>query len=127
MFARMTIPVVLVMVLGAQARAEEAAKVKPDFSTPKAAIQTFIAAALARDTDLLSTCFHSKAPAEFAPFVKKTASKKQLDGFAEFFQGAEITSVEDQGERAVVKVKLKTRDESISLGKAATGWKVIDF
>ncbi|MDX1946513.1 MAG: hypothetical protein SFU86_14020 [Pirellulaceae bacterium] len=127
MSTRMLATVLLVTLVAARAGAEETSKIKPDFSNPKIAMQTFIAAAQARDVDVLSTCFHEKAPAEFAPFVKKTASKKELDGFAEFLKGAEITGVEEMGERAVVKVKLRSRDESISVGKTVGGWKVIDF
>ena len=102
---------------------------RPDFSTPKAAVQTFIHAAQARDAELLSRCVHDKAAGEFAGLRKKTATRAELDGLAELFQGAEITGVGpgETKDTAVVNVKLKPRKESITVGRTADGWKIIDF
>jgi len=104
-----------------------AGKSKGDFSSPKAAVYTFIAAGANRDAEMLSQCFDSESPGEFRKFREKTASQKDLDGLAEFVSGAQITDVKESGDRAVVSVKFKARDEEISLKKSAGGWKILDF
>ena len=98
------------------------------FDSPEATIKTLIAAAIARDLDLLSQCFSGEAPGEFGAIVNKTASDEELDSFAEFFTGAKITGSQTvEEDKAVVDVKLTSRDEKISLVKTADGWKVLDF
>jgi hypothetical protein len=100
-----------------------------DFSTPQAAVQTFIAASAARDLDLLSRCFAEGAPREFDGLRKKTATPEELDQLVEFMQGARITDVRinDSAGTAVVDVKLTSRDEHMSMRKIDTGWKLVDF
>jgi hypothetical protein len=102
---------------------------KGDFSTPKAAVETFIAAAAARDADLLSQSVADSAAGEFAKLRDKTAGQEDLDGIAQLMQGGEITDVQVDEPKgaAVVAVKLKSRDERIKLSKAAAGWKIVDF
>jgi hypothetical protein len=106
-----------------------ASKDKGDFSTPKAAVETFIAAAAARDADLLSRCIADTAPREFAKLRDRTASKEDLDGLAKLMRGGVITGVtaDDGKGTAVVEVKLETRNERIRLTRATDGWKVVDF
>ncbi len=100
-----------------------------DFSTPQAAVESLISAAVARDAELLSKCFADNAPGEFAKLRDKTASQKDLDELAEFLQDGKITEsvIADQGDAAQVQVKLKSRDESIKMTKVGDQWKIVDF
>jgi hypothetical protein len=100
---------------------------KSDFSSPRAAVETFIAAGTNRDADLLSQCFDAGSPGEFRKFREKTASQKDLDNLAEFVRGAQITDVKENGDAAVVSVKFKERNEEIKMNKSASGWKILDF
>jgi hypothetical protein len=102
-------------------------KSKGDFSSPKAAVYTFIAAGTNRDAEMLSQCFDAESPGEFRKLREKTASQKDLDGLAEFVNGAQITEAKESGDRAVVGVKFKARNEEISMKKSAAGWKILDF
>jgi hypothetical protein len=104
-------------------------KLKADFSTPKAAIETFFAAAAARDLDMLSLCFANTAPAEFDGLRKKTASKTELDQLAEFVLGATVANVDMSPNEttATVAVRFRSRDERIQLTKTAKGWRIVDF
>ena len=104
-----------------------AAKSKGDFTSPKAAVYTFIAAGTNRDAEMLSQCFDAESPGEFRKYREKTASQKDLDGLADFVNGAQITDVKESGDRAVVSVKFKARNEEISMKKSAAGWKILDF
>lgn len=83
------------------------ANVKGDFSSPRAAVETFIAAGTNKDADLLSQCFDAESPGEFRKLREKTASQKDLDSLAEFVRGAQITDVKEKGDAAVVSVKFK--------------------
>ena len=116
-------------VTAAPTAVESVAGVKGDFSTPASAVETFIAAGVARDLDLLSQVFSSDAPAEFDFLRNKTASNEELDGLAAFVEGAEITGVRISNDQtaAVVAVKFRSRDEEISLIKTVDGWKIVDF
>lgn len=105
----------------------DAAKTKADFSTPKAAIDTFISAAANRDAELLSKCFDADSPKEFLKFRDKTASQKDLDELAQFVQGAKITGLEEAGNAAEVSVQFNERNEQIAMKKTAEGWKIVDF
>jgi methionyl-tRNA formyltransferase len=102
-------------------------KVKADFSTPAAAVETFFAAAAARDAGLLSQCFASNAAKEFDKVRKKMLAKKELDGIAAEFGSGKVVDVKQNETRASVAVKLKSRDERIDLTKTAGGWKILDF
>ena len=103
------------------------AKAKGDFSTPKGAVETFILAGTNRDADLLSQCFHPDSPGEFRKFREKSMSAKDLDETATFVRGAEVTDVRETGDRAVVKVTFKQRNEEISMKKSGADWKILDF
>lgn len=103
------------------------AKAKGDFSSPRAAVETFIAAGANRDADLLSQCFDADSPGEFRKLREKTASQKDLDELADFVRGAQVTDVKEAGDRAVVSVKFTKRNEEISMKKSAGGWKILDF
>jgi hypothetical protein len=100
-----------------------------DFSTPTVAVKTFIAAAAARDAEILSRCFDESAPGEFAKLRDKSASQEDLDGLAMFVDGAQVMEerIEPGEMTAVVSVKLQTRDEEFKLAKTADGWKIVDF
>lgn len=103
------------------------AKPRGDFSTPKAAVETFIRAGTNRDADLLSQCFHPKSPGEFRKFREKTSSAKELDDLSTFVRGAEVIDVKENGDSAVASVAFKERNEKISMKKSAGDWKVLDF
>lgn len=98
-----------------------------DFSTPKAAVQTFIKASVNRDKELLSQCFDSGSPGEFRRYREKTASQKDLDELAEFADGAQVGDVNESGENAVVQVKFKSRDEEIKMKRTDGKWRILDF
>lgn len=105
----------------------ESEKAKGDFSTPKAAVETFIKAGTNRDADLLSRCFDASSPGEFRKYRDKTASQKEMDEMAEFVQDAQVTDVNETGDNAKVSVKFKKRNEEITMKKSADGWKIVDF
>ena len=103
-----------------------AAKVKEDFSTPRAAVETFFAAAAARDVDLLSRCF-TAGPKEFEPLRKKQVPERELEGFSQEFGVGKVVSVEQGEQAAYVMVKLKSRDEKIEMREVGNAWKISDF
>jgi hypothetical protein len=82
-----------------------APKTKGDFSTPKAAVETFFAAGANRDADLISQCFAAESPGEFRKLREKTASEKELGELATFVQGAKVLDVKEKGDTALVSVK----------------------
>lgn len=98
-----------------------------DFSTPKAAVQTFIKASTSRDKELLSQCFDAGSPGEFRRYREKTASAKDLDELAEFASGAEVDEATESGDSAMVKVKFKSRDEEIKMKRSDGKWRILDF
>lgn len=103
------------------------AKPKGDFSTPKAAVETFIMAGTNRDANLLSQCFHPESPGEFRKLREKTSSAKDLDEMANFVRGARIVDVKEKGDSAVVSVVFRERSEEISMKKSEGDWKILDF
>ncbi len=99
-----------------------------DFASPRAAVQTLIAAAAARDAQLLSQCFAETAAKEFAPLRTRTASAKELDDLAALFEGAAVTEDRVKANRtATVAVKLRSRNEEIELVRDGERWRVVDF
>jgi hypothetical protein len=104
-----------------------AAKAKGDFSTPKAAVETFISAGTSRDADLISRCFDAESPGEFRKLREKTASPKELDELATFVKGAQVLDAKETGDTARVSVKFNERNEEITMKKSADGWKIVDF
>jgi hypothetical protein len=99
------------------------------FASPKAAVETFIAAGTARDLDRLSQCFADMAEAEFDGFRNKTASPEDVEDLAKFLAGATVTgeTINEGENTAVVTVKTGTRDEQIRLTKTPAGWKIVAF
>jgi hypothetical protein len=105
---------------------QAAAKVKEDFSTPRAAVETFFAAAAARDADVLSRCF-GDGPKEFEPLRKRQLGKADLDHMAAEFGVGKVVSVEQGENAAFVMVKLRSRDEKIEMTRIGNAWKISDF
>jgi S1-C subfamily serine protease len=105
------------------------AKAGAVFTTPEAAVETFLAAAATRDLDQLSQCFSDKAPGEWDGLRNKTAGKQELDQLAEFVQGARVgnAKVSPDGIAATVPVRFKARDEIINMIKTVNGWRIVDF
>jgi hypothetical protein len=99
-----------------------------DFSTPRAALATLLAAAAAQDVSLLARCFAPSAAEEFAPLRDGTASAESLAELAALFAGATIGDEVLQGpEQATVGLRYGGRQEEASLARAATGWQIVDF
>jgi Trypsin-like peptidase domain len=105
------------------------AKARAGFTTPEAAIETFLAAAAARDLDRLSQCFSDKAPGEWDGLRNKTAGKKELDQLADFVQGAIVgnANLSRDGVTAIVPVRFRARDETIKMINTVNGWRIVDF
>lgn len=100
---------------------------KGDFSTPKAALETFFRAGASKDAELLSQCFDPSSPGEFRAYREKTATAKQMDQMAEFVQGAEFLSAEERDDLALAQVKFKERDEKIKMKRTDGKWRIVDF
>ena len=103
------------------------AKFKEDFSTPRAAVETFFAAAAARDADVLSRCFSEDSPREFESARKKQIPSEGLDHLAKEFGVGKVVDVKQNETKAVVEVKLNSRDETIHMVMTVGGWKIRDF
>lgn len=103
------------------------AKPGGDFSTPKAAVQTFITAGTNRDKELLSQCFHPDSAGEFRKLREKTSTPEELADLANFVGGGVVGDAEERGDRALVKVAFKKRNEEISMKKLEGDWKIVDF
>jgi hypothetical protein len=112
--------------VGASTSQAATAKVKEDFSTPTAAVETFFAAAAARDADVLSRCF-ADGPQEFDPFRKKQLTSSDLDHIAKQFGVGKVIGAKQDENKAVVAVKLATRDEEMKMLKVGGNWKIYDF
>ena len=113
---------------GADSAVSDAEPTPWNFSTPTAAVETMIAAAVAKDVDTLAECFAADAAGEFDSLKKKTASDGMLLELAEFMSGGTVTGekISADGTQAVVEAKLG-RDEQITVTKTDAGWKVVDF
>jgi hypothetical protein len=111
---------------GASASQAAAAKVKEDFSTPRAAVETFFAAAAARDVDVVSRCF-VEGRKEFEPLRNKQIPERELEAFSQEFGVGKVVGVEQGEQAAYVMVKLKSRDETIEMRKVGNAWKIYDF
>jgi uncharacterized protein YyaL (SSP411 family) len=109
---------------------EKAARAAADFSNPRAAVATFLKACNAEDADLLSRCFSKECEKEFASLRDKTASVKEIRELKEFFEGASILEVKEEGTSARVRVKLEWRgrgEETLHLTKEADRWLIFGF
>ncbi|MFH1437136.1 MAG: hypothetical protein ABIJ56_15620 [Pseudomonadota bacterium] len=103
-----------------------------DFSTPEAAVNTFIRGAAKKDIDILSQCFSSDAEKEFAGILEKDASEKDLVELEQMFGRASVTEtvMKAGGTSAAVKVKLEWEgrpDETLNVVKEGSGWKIQGF
>jgi len=105
------------------------AKVRAIFTTPEAAIETFLAAAATRDLERLSQCFADNAPREWDRLRNKTAGKQELDQLAEFVQGALVgdAKLSPDGITATVPVRFRARNEIIKMINTVNGWRIVDF
>ena len=98
-----------------------------DLSSPRATVQTFINAAKEKDEIALSYCFSKEAEREFHKEINLKLSYADLEEYSEMADGAEVISIEEHGEQAVVEVKFKNRDERISLIKNGSHWLIANF
>ena len=107
---------------GANSAVSDAESAPLDFSTPTAAVETMIAAAVAKDVDTLAKCFAAGAPWEDAD------GEAMLGEVAGFMSGGTVTGekISADGTQSVVEAKLG-RDEQITVTKTDAGWKVVDF
>lgn len=114
---------------------------KSDFSTPRATAETFLAAAQARDVELLSQCMASevKMVKRFNVQLRdKTLSPQELDLLAQVVDGAQIIDqkLDEEAGRSDVRIKFGnvSTDNKISnrpidklqMKKTADGWKIYD-
>lgn len=100
---------------------------KLQFGSPRATMESFIRSAEKKVPELMAACIAESASAEFSRLRKGELSDSEFADMCDFFTGAEVVSVEEEGDEAVVSVKTKRRDEEISLVKEADGWKIADF
>lgn len=106
------------------------AKTRADFSTPRAAVETFIAASANRDVDLLSRCFDVNSAEEFSIFREKTVSREMLNDMATPARASEILSISPERDRddvVTVNVKFGERNLRMVVRKSDAGWKIVDF
>jgi len=109
---------------------EETAEDEPDFSTPEAAVETFIQACEDNDLDLMSECFSENASQEFESVRDKTIKSRDLARLTRRFKGGRLGAKEKIGSTAVsVDVTPKGRDtiEVIILHKEDGKWKIRTF
>ena len=103
------------------------ASTEEDFSSPRATVKTFIAAAGAKDKALLQRCFAAQAPGEFASFRDGHASDEDIAELGDFTNGATVGEESIEGRKAWVSVNFTTRDETIELVKVEDSWLILDF
>jgi PBP1b-binding outer membrane lipoprotein LpoB len=104
-----------------------ASTIKADFTNAKTAVDTFVAAAQAKDLDVLSQCFDPDNPGEFQSLIDKSATENQLEKLASHFEGAKVKTVQANGDDASAKVSVKGGEEDIQIKKTAAGWKIVNF
>jgi PBP1b-binding outer membrane lipoprotein LpoB len=104
-----------------------ASTVKADFTNAKTAVDTFVAAAQAKDLEALSQCFDPANPGEFQSLIDKTATENQLQKLASHFEGAKVMTVQANGDDATARVSIQGGEEDIQIKKTASGWKIINF
>ncbi|MBL4847855.1 MAG: hypothetical protein JKY65_20255 [Planctomycetes bacterium] len=97
------------------------------FATPRAAVESFVAACAAGDLKAVGACFSAKAPGEFKTLRDGSVPPGDFKQLCDLFEGAVIGEAKIRGERAKVPVALKSRKESLSLVKEAQGWRILDF
>ncbi len=100
---------------------------KPDFSSPEAAVRTFVRAAIAKDVDLLAKCVHKDCAEEFKTLLNKSTSDEMIKQLAEMFTDAEVGDAKEEKIDAHVAVKLTSRDEVLTMRKSDAGWQLVDF
>ena len=103
-----------------------------DFSTPEAAVSTFIRGAAKKDIEILSQCFSSDAEKEFHAIIAKDVSEKDLGELEQMFGRASVTEavMKAGATSAAVKVKLEWEgrpDETLNVVKEGADWKIQGF
>lgn len=101
--------------------------IKPDFTSAKSAVDTFVAAAQAQDQAVLSQCFDPESPGEYQTLIDKTASESQLTRLAVQFEAAKVGVIQTDGDLATVNVGGKNSSGEIHLKKTVAGWKILEF
>lgn len=101
--------------------------VKANFTNPKTAVDTFVAAVQNQDIEVLSQCFDPETPSEFQSFINKSTDPRELEKLAAHFDGATVTEVKSVGETAIANVTFKSGDSEIQLKKTSNGWKILTF
>lgn len=101
---------------------------KGDFSSPAAAAQTFFAAAVAKDANLLALCFSARSEDEFAEIREKKLAAKDLDELSKQFEGATVAGpAEIEGDTAEVPVSFGGRTDKFHMVKEGDAWKIKGF
>jgi hypothetical protein len=98
-----------------------------DLSSPSKAVESFIRASQAQDSEGLSKCFSTNCEKEFQMIVKKEMKEKDLKEFKEFCLDAQVLDEKIEGNIAMVTVKFSKRDEEIKLELVDDSWKIVAF
>ena len=98
-----------------------------DLSSPSKAVESFIRASQAQDSEGLSKCFSTNCKKEFQMIVKKEMKEKDLKEFKEFCLDAQVLDEKIEGNIAMVTVKFSKRDEEIKLELVDDSWKIVAF
>ena len=103
-----------------------------DFSTPEAAVGTFIRGCAEKDVEILSQCFSNDAEKEFSGIIAKEVNEKDLNELEQMFGRASVTEavMKAGGMSAAVKVKLEWEgrpDETLTVVKEGADWKIQGF
>jgi len=102
---------------------------KPDFSTPRAAAETFIRAMQTRDVETLARCYNTSVVGENHATMLEIIKQWPLDGYARVFAGARVADVkisERNAHRAAVTVRFADGDtERLTLAEGPSGWNLV--
>jgi hypothetical protein len=109
---------------------EEEPADEADFSSPEAAVETFIRACEDNDLDLISECFSEKAAEQFDSVRDKSISSRELGKLTRRFKGGKIGATDEISDTsASVDVRPKGGGdiEVVILYKEDDEWKIGNF
>lgn len=102
---------------------------QPDFSTPRATVETYIRAMQETDVETLARCYDTSADGRGHEATLQIVRQWPLDGYARAFSGATIDSVEvlaRNPQRASATVRLANGStERLWLSQGPSGWKLV--
>lgn len=102
---------------------------RPDFSTPRAAVETYIRAMQETDVATLARCYDTSADGRRHEATLQIVRQWPLEGYARAFSGASIDTVEvleGDPHRASATVRLVDgTTERLWLSQGPSGWKLV--